>query len=289
MDESMRRKLIAAQKSEITEHLVYKAIARRERNPHNRQTLERIAEEERKHYEFWAGHTGERPSPRRLTVWKFRVLARVCGLTFAIKLMECGEESAQDGYGEFVGVIPEAAQVVKDENDHERELVAMIDEERLQYVGSVVLGLSDALVELTGALAGLTLALRRSHLIAAIGLITGVAAALSMAASEYLSSKAEEGGTKSPMKSATYTGVTYILTVAALIAPYLLVGNALVALGLTLTGGVLIIAAFAYYVAVAKDLPFWRRFGEMAGLSLGVAAVSFGIGYAVRAMFGVDV
>jgi VIT1/CCC1 family predicted Fe2+/Mn2+ transporter len=288
MDESLRRRLTAIQEAEITEHFVYKAIARREKDAHNRQTLERIAEEERRHYEFWAERTGEKPAPRRLTVWKFRLLARLLGLTFAIKLMERGEEGAQDGYARIVGRIPEAQQVLKDETDHERELVAMIDEERLRYVGSVVLGLSDALVELTGALAGLTLALQRSRLIAAIGLITGVAAALSMAASEYLSSRAEESKDKSPMKSAVYTGGAYIVTVAILIAPFLLLGNPLVALALTIAGALLIILAFAYYVAVARELSFWRRFGEMAALSLGVAAVSFAIGYVVRAAFGVD-
>jgi VIT1/CCC1 family predicted Fe2+/Mn2+ transporter len=289
MDESLRQRLIAVQEDEITEHFVYKAIARREKDPKNRQTLERIAEEERRHYEFWAERTDASPHPRMLTVWKFRLLARVLGLTFAIKLMERGEEGAQDGYGEIAKVIPEAQQVLQDETDHERELVGMIDEERLRYVGSVVLGLSDALVELTGALAGLTLALQRSRLIAAIGLITGVAAALSMAASEYLSTKADEAKDKSPLTSAVYTGVAYIITVAILIAPFLLLANPLAALALTVAGALVIISTFAYYVAVAKDLSFWRRFGEMAGLSLGVAAVSFAIGYVVRVAFGVDV
>jgi VIT1/CCC1 family predicted Fe2+/Mn2+ transporter len=289
MDESLKRRLIAIQEDEITEHRVYKSLARRENDLHNRQTLERIAEEERRHYEFWAAYTGEKPSPRVATVWKYRLLARLLGLTFAIKLMERGEEGAQENYGEVVQAIPEAAGVLHDETDHERELVAMIDEERLRYVGSIVLGLSDALVELTGALAGLTLALQRSRLIAAIGLITGVAAALSMAASEYLSTKAEGRAEKSHIKSAVYTGGAYVVTVGILIAPYLLLGNPLLALGLTITGALLIIFAFTYYVTVAKDLPFWRRFGEMAGLSLGVAAVSFAIGYVVRAVFGVDV
>ncbi len=289
MDESLRQRLIEAQEYEITEHHVYKGLARREKDPRNRQTLQRIADDERKHYEFWATYTGERPPPRRVTVWKYRLLARLVGLTFAIKLMERAEEGAQENYTEVVQAIPEAAEVLKDEGDHERELVAMIDEERLRYVGSVVLGLSDALVELTGALAGLTLALQRSRLIAAIGLITGVAAALSMAASEYLSTKADEGEHKSPIKSAVYTGGAYLITVAILIAPYLILDNPLLALGLTITGALLIISTFAYYVAVARDLPFWRRFGEMAALSLGVAAVSFAIGYVVRAVFGVDV
>jgi VIT1/CCC1 family predicted Fe2+/Mn2+ transporter len=285
--------LAAAQEAEITEHHVYRRLARRERNPHNRKTLERIAEDERRHYEFWAKHTGAERSPRMLAVWKSCLLARLFGLTFAVKLMERGEESAQADYEDIVQMIPEAAGVLAEENDHERELLAMIDEERLRYVGSVVLGLSDALVELTGALAGLTLALQRSRLIAVIGLITGVAAALSMAASEYLSTKAEQGEgkspLKSPLKSAVYTGGAYIVTVAILIAPYLFLQESLLALGLTIVGALLIISAFAYYVAVARDLPFWRRFGEMAGLSLGVAAVSFAIGYLVRAVFGVDV
>ena len=289
MDESLRHKLLTMQEGEITEHEVYKALARREKDPANRRTLERIAEDERRHSEFWASHTEVKCSPRAATVWKFRILSWLCGLTFTIKLMERGEENAQDEYQEIVQQIPEAAAVLADEESHEQELVAMIDEERLRYVGSIVLGLSDALVELTGALAGLTLALQNSRLIAAIGLITGVAAAMSMAASEYLSTKAEDTQQKSAIKSAVYTGSAYIVTVAILIAPFLLLANPLLALALTVTGALLIIFVFVYYVSVARDLPFWRRFGEMAVLSLGVAAVSFAIGYVVRFIFGVDV
>lgn len=65
---------------------------------------------------------------------------------------------------------------------------------RLSYMSSVVLGLNDALVEFTGALAGFTLALNEPRLVALTGSITGVAAALSMAASEYLSTKSDATG-----------------------------------------------------------------------------------------------
>ena len=109
-----------------------------------------------------------------------------------------------------------------------------------------------------------------------------------MAASEYLSTKAEEGEEKSPVKAALYTGVAYLLTVILLILPYLLLTNVFLALGLTILAALVIIFSFAYYTSVAQDLPLWRRFGEMAGLSLGVAAVSFGIGYVVRLVFGVE-
>jgi VIT1/CCC1 family predicted Fe2+/Mn2+ transporter len=203
--------------------------------------------------------------------------------------MERGEKSAEAQYDDLAQRIPEARTIMRDEQEHEGELMNMIDEERLRYVGSVVLGLNDALVELTGALAGFTLALRDSRVIAVIGLITGVAAALSMAASEYLSTKADEADQRSPGKAALYTGIAYIATVGVLIAPYLLLGNPLLSLALTVAGALTVILAFSYYVSVARDVPFWRRFLEMAGLSLGVAVVSFGIGYLLRRFTGIDV
>lgn len=112
------------------------------------------------------------------------------GFTFAAKLLEKGEAEAPALYGEAARRLPEAASILADEDLHEEELLEMLDEERLRYASSVVLGLNDALVELTGALAGLTLALRNVQLIALSGLITGIAAAFSMAASEYLSTQA---------------------------------------------------------------------------------------------------
>jgi VIT1/CCC1 family predicted Fe2+/Mn2+ transporter len=167
----------------------------------------------------------------------------------------------------------------------------LLEEERLLYISSVVLGLNDALVELTGALAGLTLALQDTRLIALSGLITGIAAALSMGASEYLATKSSHDGetNKNPFKASIYTGSAYIVTVFVLILPYLLLENFYLCLALTLTAAVVIVAIFNYYVSVAQDVSFKERFTEMAGLSLGVAALSFGVGYIVRALLGVDV
>jgi len=109
-----------------------------------------------------------------------------------------------------------------------------------------------------------------------------------MATSEYLSTKSEDT-TKEPLKAALYTGAAYIIAVVVLIVPYLLLDNFYVCLACTLAAAILIIAFFNYYISVAKDIPFRRRFLEMAGLSLGVAALSFGIGYALRAVFGIEV
>lgn len=145
-----------------------------------------------------------------------------------------------------------------------------------------------ALVELTGTLAGLTLALQNTRLIALTGLITGIAAALSMAASEYLSTRSEQTE-KKPLKASIYTGLAYIFTVAVLISPYLILENYILCLTFSLLAAILIIALFNYYISVAKDEPFRRRFLEMAALSFGVAAISFIIGYFIRSALGVEV
>jgi len=250
--------------------------------------LKKIAGDELRHYEEWRLYTGQDVGPSRWQMWKYYLISRIFGFTFGIKLMERGEESARKNYLEIQGVIDKALSIAQDEKEHEEALVNLLDEERLKYAGSVVLGLNDALVELTGALAGLTLALQNTRLIALTGSITGVAAALSMAASEYLSTKSEETG-KSAVKAAVYTGLAYICTVIILISPYLIFANYYLCLALTLTGAVLIIAAFNYYISVARDEPFKTRFFEMAVLSFAVAAISFGIGYVLRSVLGVEV
>ncbi|MFW6125982.1 MAG: VIT1/CCC1 transporter family protein [Chloroflexota bacterium] len=288
LDRDTRSKVMTAQRNEITEYHIYEKLARLIRDRHNSDVLARISRQELAHYDFWRGYTGVDVKPARRKIWKYTTLARLLGLTFAIKLMERGEEEAQVSYDALSKAIPAATAVLKDEDEHETELVNMLDEERLKYVGSIVLGLNDALVELTGALAGLTLALQNARLIATAGLITGLAASLSMAASEYLSRKSEENG-QSPTKSAIYTGTAYVLTVMFLIFPFLLFTNVYFSLGFTIFNAVLVILVFNYYVSVSRDISFKARFSEMTAISLGIATISFGIGFIVRSVLGVEV
>lgn len=276
------------QKSEISEYHIYTKLSKVIKDPENAKILARIGNEEKKHYEIWKSYTNQEVKPNMLKVRWYYFVSRVFGLTFGIKLMEGGENKAQETYNTMLTDIPEAKKIMDEEHIHEEELIGMIDEERLQYAGSIVLGLNDALVELTGALAGLSLALQNTKLIAMAGLITGIAASFSMAASDYLSKKADNTE-KNPARSATYTGTAYILTVALLILPYLLFNHYLLCLGLTLFTAILIIFGFNYYISVAKDLNFKRRFTEMALISLGVSALTFGIGFLVRNALGIDI
>lgn len=285
---SVRQRILAFQQLELTEHEIYRRLARALPDGENRRILERIAADELRHAKGWQALTGQEVRPKRLWVWFYTWISRLFGLTFGLKLMERGEERAQKNYRDLAGVVPGVESWIHDEDEHEHELLGMLEEERLHYAGSVVLGLNDALVELTGALAGLTLALQNTKLIALSGLITGIAASLSMAASEYLSTRAE-GTEKHPLRAAVYTGLAYIFTVLTLVAPYLLFENYYLDLALTLAAAVIIIAVFNFYISVAKDEPFGRRFAEMALLSFSVAALSFAVGFLARKLLGVDV
>ncbi|MBN1687217.1 MAG: VIT1/CCC1 transporter family protein [Spirochaetales bacterium] len=279
--------MVLAQRIELTEYLIYTRLAAKTKDENNRNILQQIAADEKSHAEFWEKITGASVRPFRRKIFFFFWISRLFGLTFGIKLLERGEERAQGVYGRLVSTVPGVEQLMKDEEEHEQALIGLIEEEGLAYIGSVVLGLNDALVELTGALAGLSFALRNTRLIALAGLITGIAASFSMAASEYLSTKAE-GGEKNAVKSSIYTGLAYIVTVFLLILPYLLIAHYLICLAVTISVAILIIFIFNYYVSVAQDLSFKRRFLEMAAISLGVSALSFGIGYVIRIVLGVD-
>ena len=166
------------------------------------------------------------------------------------------------------------------------------------YLGSIILGLNDALVEITGTLAGLTFALQNSKIILVGGFIAGLAASLSMAGSEYLSTKAECNHTKkekkmknhkNPKTAAFYTWLSYFLTLLFLLAPYLILNNAYHALIWTLANGILIIAIFSYNYSIEKNENFYRKFMEMAVISLGVSAISFGVGYFMRIFLRINV
>ena len=288
IDPYLKNEVLRAQCNEITEHEIYKRLSLAMPDENNRKILEKMAEDELRHYHFWKRFTGEDVRPRRLTIFLYVFLARILGLSFSLKLMEKGEDLAQAAYVRLKAIDPHVEAVVREEEQHEERLLEMVDEERLKYTGSMVLGLNDAIVELTGALAGFTLALGRTKIIAMAGIIIGVAASLSMAASEYLSTKEEKDG-RHPFKASVYTGVAYILVVVLLTYPYFVFSNPFMSLGVTLGLATMIILIFNYYIAVAKGLSFKKRFAEMFLISLGVAVLNFFVGFLARTYLGVEV
>lgn len=281
MDTILLAQISSVQRNEATEHLIYKKLAEKTKNEKNKKILKQISDDEEKHYNFWKSLTKKDVKPRLFLIYWYVFISRLFGLSFGLKLMENGEGSTINFYNKLKTKVKGIDSMIKDEHKHEKLLLNLLSEERFEYASSIILGLNDALVELTGALAGLTLALQNGKIIAIIGLITGIAASLSMAASGYLSSK-EEAVSKNPKKSALYTGIAYIITVSLLIVPYLIFDNVYLSLIIMLILSILIIAGYTFYITTAKSQRFSKRFIEMAAISLTVAVISFIIGYLLR-------
>ena len=268
--------------------ILYAFMAKREKDEENKKVLEQMAKDEKKHAELWKSITKKDLKPKKISILWFKILTVVMGYTFVVKTMQKKESLAQAGYEKMIEELPEAAKVLDDERRHEKELYNMLDEERLHYIGAMVLGLNDALVELTGAIAGVTFALANCRLVALTGIITGVSATFSMAASNYLAERADNN--PKALKSSIYTGMAYLITVVLLVLPYLLLPINMYALAfaIMLATVILIIMFFNYYISVAKEEPFLKNFATMAIISLSVALISYVIGVVAKQLLGID-
>ncbi|MFQ9179214.1 MAG: hypothetical protein ACLR3C_04325 [Eggerthella lenta] len=178
------------QQNEVTESEVYRRIAAGTKDESNRAALLRIADEEAKHAAIWQRYTGEAMKPGAAGA-AILLIARVFGFTFAVKLMERGEEKLRSrtragersarGAGHprrrgiaragAAGDAGRGAPVVRGQHGAGHERRHGGDD---RYAGGSDAGYAE-----------------HARLIALSGLITGIAATLSMASSEYLSSKSE--------------------------------------------------------------------------------------------------
>ncbi len=280
-------KMLATQRNEMTEHVIYKRFSERTKDAHNREILLRLSEHELQHHNRWKQHTGREVKPHALKVWLYCVVSMILGMTFGLKLLENNLRKSKAAARQSMASQLAAEPLTSNEDDEERELLGLINEERLNYTSAMVLGLNDALVELTGALAGFTFAMQSPRIVAMAGLISGIAAALSMGGTSYLAKKSEES-VHTPLKFALYTGVSYIVTVFLLILPYLIFDNVYISLGVMFLEAIVVITIFNFYISVAKDVSFREKFSEMALMSFGIAAISFGIGFLVREFLGVE-
>lgn len=261
---------LKAQRAEITEFHVYRRLSRATRKPENQAILKQISDDELKHYAFWRRITHRSVTPNRFKMWFHYVIARVFGLTFAMKLMEEGEGQAQIAYGELVGEIPGLAEVINDEDHHEAMLVELVDEDHFNYVGSIMKGLNAAVVELVGALAGLTLVFHDNHLIALAGMVVGIAMTMSLVGTDFLGSRADrlfkekkEDSFRKFLTGPAYSGSTSLAVAFILTVPFLTFANKYVSLGVTVGLAVMAIFTFNFYVSVTRNVSFFARVREI--------------------------
>jgi len=260
LNDNLKRVLMGIQRKEITEHSVYKRLSEKAKGK-NSEVLKKISEDEFGHYNEWKNYSKLDVPPSRLSIWKYLLIWRFFGLMFMMKLMEGNEEKAQVKYSGIVGVFPSAKQILAEEIEHEKLLITMIDEKRLDYLSVIISGLNDALIELSGELAGFTFALQNPALIGFAGLIAGVAQFLSSSASEmeiFLTERTTEN--KEAIKKSLFEGSIYLLTVFFLVTPFFLVNDPFFAMTISGFNSVVTIIFFTYYVSIVKELALKKMF-----------------------------
>lgn len=159
---------------------------------------------------------------------------------------------------------------------------------KIHYVGAIVLGMNDALVEMMAALAGFTIGLGENRLIILAGITTGVAATLSMSCAEFLSDEVGETHANS-LVSSLLTGVAYLAVVVMLLSPYFIVANPWHALFYSFLLACVLIVIFSLGVSRIRCIPFSIFFLKMFWISFFVALVSFAISWAANAYWGLQV
>jgi VIT1/CCC1 family predicted Fe2+/Mn2+ transporter len=256
--------------------------------------FEQLSRTERSHYEFWRGYSAERTEPR-VSRWKFYgivVMEAVLGATFAIRFLEKHERTRLERYGPIEKLIPEASkpafeQILKEEQEHQATLASQIDSTVLKYMSFVVLGLADAIVEISGIHAG-SLGIYNSTVLTGLaGIVAGAAASISMASAAF--AQAKQGFQGSPKVSAAITGVSYFVTAVFLAAPYFLIHSAAEAMLTSLAVAAAVLAFTSYYNSIISGARFLRDFMELAGTMLGATLALLILGAAIRAYFGITI
>ncbi len=274
-------------------YVIYNELEQIETSAEFKKILADLAKHELAHFRFWKQFaTTNNFSISPFKRWLYQVARKMFGLTFTVRFLERHEKELINQYQHFLHEIKDAKlkkkiqTIIQQEQQNERLLIGHIKEEKVEFISSIVLGLSDGLIEITGAVIGFALAFRVNSLVALTGSITGLAAALSMASSAYMQARYEKE--KNARKAAIYTGITYMMVVGLLLLPFLITTT--IPAALTILGIIIlfIISWTSYYTSILFERPFQRQFLEMMMFTVGVAGITFLIGLLLRHYFGAE-
>ena len=149
--------------------------------------------------------------------------------------------------------------------------------------GAIILGMHDAIVSLTGLIAGLFFAFTDANIIIITCIISSITAALSMGAANYLAVKTQNR--KTALKSAFYTGGAYIITCILLILPFFIFTYRTSTIVSVILMAIFII--FTFNRCCYHKQQFYKHFFEMLAICTIVSITAFFIGEIASQIFGV--
>jgi len=279
---------------EFADFILYDRFSKRvSDNSSFAEALRQLSATEKRHYEFWKKYLpDEEPKFSRAKLFLVLLLQRLFGITFAVRYLERHESRVIKEYKSVESLIPEedrAAfdEMIRDEEQHEKEFGRRVESSSVRYISFVVLGLADALVEISGIHAGSLGIYNVTEIAGLAGVIAGGAASLAMASAAF--AQAKQGFQGSAGLSAIYTGASYFVAAVLLATPYFLTKVMVDALAASLTLAVTILALATYYSSVISGKPFSRDFAEILLILLGATVVLYFFGYFIRIETGISI
>ncbi len=311
-------------KDEITDREFYKKLSQQVEDESFRENLKRLSDVEDKHSEFWkknlekSGVEVSRIRPKRSKVLWLLFLSRVIGTYMTVRLLEHGEINTVREYSDFIKEsegTPEFREglqkIIKEEIEHEEVFENQMEksQEQIEKNRDIIYGVSDGLVEVLGAVAGLAAIITNHIYIALGGILVGLSGTISMSLGAYLAKNSEsefrineerkrellglksdekriQEYSKQSKKSAASVGGSYIIGAAVPILPFvflqpipgLILAVILVAISQAITNAL---------VALSMNIGILRSSVKAALLSLTAAAAVFALGEVFHLVFGI--
>jgi len=312
-------------RNELTDMLFYDKLSRRVKDDEFRKSLLRLSETEKIHANFWklrlvkSGISVDGIKPRFGKIKGLLMIRKVMGNYLSIKLLEHSEIDSIIQYNKFLEenrndseMTDSLQKIILDEIEHEEIFSKKAGDEDIliQKNRDLIYGMSDGLVEVLAALAGLSALISNHFYIALGGTVVGIGGSISMALGAYLSQKSEseykineltkksilerkmrygqkfdryKGESK---KSAFNVGLSYVMGALIPIIPFVFLPR----IGGLIAAVILVAASQGItnmIVALTMGLRILKTSVQAMFLSLLAAAATFTVGYLFHIFFNI--
>ncbi|MEM3185920.1 MAG: VIT1/CCC1 family protein [Conexivisphaerales archaeon] len=294
-EQTLQQVALEGCRDELKDKEVYQRLARsfKDKNHMYSQIFNELADTEQKHYSFWTKYCPtEKAQPSKFQIWLILFLRYIFGVTFAIKLLESHETKTIEKYKSVSHMIPDEdrskfEEMLSDEVDHEKRFRDQVQSSYIKYISFVILGLADAIVEISGIHAGSLGIYNSTEITGLAGVVAGAAASIAMASAAY--AQAKQGFAGSASVSAFFTGISYFVSAVILASPYFLTKEMVIAIVVSLILGIAIVGTTTYYNSIISETKFLRDFAELVAIMLAATAVLYLFGEGIRIFTGIRI
>ena len=309
-------------REEYKDSRIYRVLADIERDEELKREFLRIHTIESRHADFWRRFLesrGVEPGRVRVSRLSLAIVKALRRLSPALSssFLEFNEMSAIMRYYDFYRAYEmsesereELKRIIVDEIEHENFFSGKKRLFGAENVRDMVLGINDGLVEILGVVTGLSAVyVSRPDLVGMSGLVVGVAGALSMASGSFISVRSqrqvnetrrrlrailrelrgESPGTddlrESEVRSAVYTGLSYLCGVVLPVLPYFLMDTTAKALPLSLILSAMLLTVVGSLISLLSGISVKKKALEMLVAGIGTALLSYLFGSLISSLF----